>query len=339
MARATYTGELDFTVEWKKFWEINRLVPSFTDTRVQRATPLDFDDDDSVIINQGGMSEGQQKFMGVVVVPQGINGYYLLDTNEGMLISEILPNFRFEECMVHVQSFKTADDTTILAPEVNEEGDGESVFNMGDPQQEGEDPLTRRSLDGKQDIYTMIEPQTVQFWQRTGSDDINRLEQEHQQLAREAERLIAESTQLKDQQRLTQQKLQKAHEDLQWSQEQCESKEQSCSSLYEQIIQLHRSVATQKAQINKLDTDLIQAIGQREVQRDVLVKSTKQRDHDIYLLTREVSELKKKLQSTETREHELSQKLQQSRGENSYLKQQLEDMNGQVDFLDAMRAY
>ena len=102
-------GAFDYREEWENYWSKEGLTPAIGMAKVRRVDPEVFEEGDTVIINS---MENPQNFIGVIVYPQAEEGYYLNDPEGDIPLSDLLPNYDIDECLVHYQSIKAAESTT-----------------------------------------------------------------------------------------------------------------------------------------------------------------------------------------------------------------------------------
>ena len=102
-------GAFDYREEWENYWSKEGLTPAIGMAKVRRVDPEVFEEGDTVIINT---RENPQNFIGVIVYPQAEEGYYLNDPEGDIPLSDLLPNYDIDECLVHYQSIKAAESTT-----------------------------------------------------------------------------------------------------------------------------------------------------------------------------------------------------------------------------------
>ena len=182
MAYSVIKETMDYRQDWERYWDIEKLTPQFDNTRVRKATPMEFDDENVVLINKDRVKEGQQKFIGVIVLQQGINVYYLLDSDGDIWVSELLSNYDPDECIVHFESIEEANTTTQKPLEHD--------------QPEGEKFQAIHNADTLQSISDKIESLSTDKQQPAEPDMIDKWGQEHQNTAN----LLTKIVQLKEQQ-------------------------------------------------------------------------------------------------------------------------------------------
>ena len=45
MAYSVIKETMDYRQDWERYWDIEKLTPQFDNTRVRKATPIEFDDE------------------------------------------------------------------------------------------------------------------------------------------------------------------------------------------------------------------------------------------------------------------------------------------------------
>ena len=213
MDRKSITGALDYRGEWEEYWAKHRLTPSFTEAKIKRVSSEIFEDGDTVIINNSATPIDKQTFIGVIVFPQDDQGFYLMDIEGDISLSELLPNYDIDECLVHYQSVKAAEAST-------EEGEGSSRARSPTIESQRDGSITPfvGSLDSHGEAHSLHPSQSC--------------------CQEEVEMLRAENEDRKKQNRVSEEKLHSARLDLKQCIEHLQLSETKCKSLQEEVIRL-----------------------------------------------------------------------------------------------------
>ena len=282
MDRASIVGALDYRGDWEAYWLKNELTPSFTEVKVKQVSPEVFEEGDTVIINSSSVPNKKEKFSGVIIFPQESQGYYLMDKEGDIWLSELLVNYDIDDCLVHYQSAKMADATT-------EEGEGSSRPRSPTVESQREGSITPflGSLDNSREANN-LEPiplwHQVKYSESTSTSELI--------IAKETnEMLKAEISELKKKQQSSEEHIHSLSQNL----EQCKSELSQADTKYQAALEeknrLENKTESDRVKIKELEKELIYIHKQKESQKHLIAQFHFQKDQSVNNLKGKISDL------------------------------------------------
>ena len=316
-------GAFDYREEWENYWSKEGLTPAIGMAKVRRVDPEVFEEGDTVIINT---MENPQNFIGVIVYPQAEEGYYLNDPEGDIPLSDLLPNYDIDECLVHYQSIKAAESTTDeeISPRTGSQ-------TMESQRERSLSPLIRsqNNIRCEQGIHSN------QLWQQINSVDSMSGSQISLEGEGDIESLKAENVHLKKEVNIgikelqsTRGELDKCKKELSVSNEKLQSSNAMCNSLQKKIMDLENKGKEESIKITKLESELTLTLLQKNNQKQLISQFCLQRIQSVSNIKEERNELRKKITVSEN-------KFIQAMETNRALQRQIVELKGNASLSNA----